>query len=368
MKILVYSTQDDRSEQYVFGALARRGHKVQVVCAPEALLHMPLEANGVSIGRLKTRHRLDLVAARAFRRILMASRPDVIYAPRNKTLSVALMATMGLGIPVVAYRGTIGHIHYSDPASWLTYLNPRLAHIHCVSEAVRRHLDQDLHIPSVKLSCIYKGHDVAWYAPPEKAAVWPESVHLPDDAFVVAFTGNIRPVKGVDVLLDAVRGLIRDSRIHVVLIGEIRDPAIERMVTLPGIRERVHTTGFRRDAAQLVGLADAFVMPSVEREGLPRAVIEAMSQSIPVVVSDVGGMPELVEHERSGLVVPPRDAVRLRAALTRLEGDAALQERLGAAGRERIETVFNIETTVNKMESLFSAVVRRSPKTRKRLG
>jgi glycosyltransferase involved in cell wall biosynthesis len=356
----MYSTQDDRSEQYMLMGLSQRGHEVVLVCAPGAHFHMPLAEAGISINFLQTRNRLDFRAMRGVRKILKRERPDVIYAPRNATLSVALFATVGLGVPVVAYRGTMGHIHYTDPASWLTYLHPRLAHIHCVSEAVRRHLDEDLHISTGKLSCIYKGHKLAWYASEQAPTSWSDSFGIPADAFVVVFTGNIRPVKGVDVLLDAVRDVPVDSRMHLILIGEIRDKHVQRMVEMPGIRDRVHCLGFRRDAAKLVGAADVFVMPSVEREGLPRAVIEAMAQAIPVVVSDVGGMPELVEDSESGLVVPPRDSIRLRKALLKLEHDSALRERLGLAAKQRIGTAFDIDATISAMEALFSKIAAQS--------
>jgi glycosyltransferase involved in cell wall biosynthesis len=143
------------------------------------------------------------------------------------------------------------------------------------------------------------------------------------------------------------------------LIGEIRDRKILEMMSEPAIAARVHGIGFRCDAAALVGLAHAFVMPSIEREGLPRAVIEAMSQSIPVVVSDVGGMPEMVEDGVSGLVVPPSNPVALREALSKLEASPELRTTLGAAGRKRIVGTFNISDTIDRMEQLFESVAKR---------
>ncbi len=165
----------------------------------------------------------------------------------------------------------------------------------------------------------------------------------------------MRPVKGVDVFLRAMASLPPDANVHVLLIGEVRDNAIMAMANDPTITKRVHFTGYRKDAPVLAGACNAFVMPSVEREGLPRAVIEAMAQRVPAIVSNVGGMPELVEDGLSGLVIPPRDHKALASAIMALVTEPERCKALGEAARFRIETVFNIDTTIEKMEALFES-------------
>ena len=351
MKLLAITTSNDRSEVRMYCAFAQSGMQVDLVIAPDFTPPPELAAAGVTLHSLRVRHRLDLTAVKAIRQMARRLTPDLIYAPRNSTLSVALIATLGLPIRTVGYRGTVGHISKWDPASWLAYLNPRVAGIVCVSEAVRQYL-LGHHLPASRLQTIYKGHDPTWYDN-IRAAAWPPETNLGPDDYVVVFTGNIRPVKGVDYLLNAIAELPASSAIKVVLIGEIRHPAVEALLSQPAIAARVVPLGFRADAAALTGLADCFVMPSVDREGLPRAVIEAMAQRVPVIVSDAGGMPELVEDGRSGVVVPPRDATALRGALLQLEADAPLRTRLGEAGRTRIEHAFHIDRTVEEMQKFF---------------
>jgi glycosyltransferase involved in cell wall biosynthesis len=211
-----------------------------------------------------------------------------------------------------------------------------------------------MRIPAARLVTIHKGHDPDWYRfeRPHR-----QDFDIPPDAFIVGFTGNIRPVKGIDVLLSAARILARDCpSVHFLLVGEVRDKAILRLSRDTEATRRIRFTGFRSDAAAIAGMCDAYVMPSVEREGLPRGVIEAMAQGVPPIVTDVGGMPELVRHEASGLIVPPRDPQALAAAIQRLAGAPELVRALGAEAKRRIATDFHIDRTVEKFCDLYAGL------------
>lgn len=358
IKLLVVTVFNDRSEVEVYRQMASCGHQVHVVVDPKWTGAAPLEAAGIRVSRLKIRHRLDWRAARAVKSLIQEMIPDVIYAPRNRSLAVSLMASRSGTAPVVGYRGTIGHLSRWDPASWLTYLHPKLAHIICVSEAVRLYLLK-MRIPTSKLTTLYKGHRLAWYTEDMPCPL--TSFGVPDDAFVVGFTGNIRPVKGVDVLLKSLAFIPPELNVHICLIGEVRDRAVTALCRQAGIVERVHLAGFQPDASRFCGGFDVFVMPSVEREGLPRAVIEAMARQIPPIVSNAGGMPELVENGVSGIVVPTRDPQALAAAISEMARSPALRTRYGENARKRVESVFNVDVTAAKMMTLFTRLSANEP-------
>lgn len=358
MRVLVYTTFLDRSEAAVYRGLRRQGVELELLCDPGAPWQ-DLAAAGIPVAQAVTRHRLDIAAIRRLRRRLRETPFDVVYAPRNSTLAVALLAARGLPVRIAGYRGTMGHLGRWDPASRLTYLNPRVDRIVCVSEAVRRYLLQ-FDLPPERVVTIHKGHDPAWYA--GLAAPPRAELGIPDAAFVVGFTGNMRPVKGTDVLLRAARLLRGRPDIHYLLVGQIRDRRVRRLAAAPELAPVLHLPGFRRDAAALAQRCDVAVMPSVEREGLPRAVIEAMAQGVPAVVSNVGGMPELVEHGVSGLVVPPREPEALAEAIARLADDPELRARLGRAARARVETAFHIEGTIRKMRELLESLQSSTPR------
>jgi glycosyltransferase involved in cell wall biosynthesis len=358
MRILVVTVVSmDRSEAAICLGLRRAGFEMELACPPTEPRQDQFREAGIEISPIRIRHRLDLPAAALLRRKLGRGGYDLVYAPINKSLSVSLIATRGLRVPVVGYRGTTGHLSRLDPASWLTYLHPRLSRIVCVSEAVRQYL-LGMGLPPERLITIYKGHDLAWYASLQKPNL--RDLGVPDGVVTVCFAGRARPVKGVDVLLDALARLPPSPPVHLLLVGEIQDAAIRRQAADPRIRDRVHLLGFRRDAPAVAGACDLLVMPSVAREGLPRAVIEGMAQGIPAVVSGVGGLPELVVNGESGLVVPPRNVEALAAAIARFAADPALRRRCGENARDRIRTRFNIDTTIAEYVKLFTAVAGRS--------
>lgn len=355
MRLLVVAGGFDRSELALHSALRESGIDVAVMCSPSAPRVAALASAGVPVIPLVLRHRLDVRAVRAVRRQIRAQRPHVIYAPTNRGLSVSLLASRGCGVLRVAYRGTMGHLSRLDPASWLTYLNPGLDSIVCVSDAVRGYL-LSMGIPARRLITIYKGHDPAWYDAPPAGEVELRRLGIPRGAFVAGFTGCMRPVKGVPVLLEACRHLPPSPPIHILLVGEVRDARVRRMAKRPDIAARVHFAGYREDAVALTGACDVFVMPSVAREGLPRGVIEAMAQGLPAVVSAVGGMTELVQDGLQGRVVPPRDPRALASALAALAADPVLRRECGARARARIAEHFNIRATVEQMRTLFTGL------------
>jgi len=353
MRVLIATSYSDRSEAALYKGLSGAGFDISLIHDPDIGMPGALKTTAIKAYPMKIRHRMDLRAVRAFRRLLERDSYDVVYAPWNRSLSVCMLASRGTGLKVIGYRGTMGHLSYWDPASRITYLNPRLSRIVCVSDAVRRYL-LFMGLPSERLAQIYKGHDVSWYDNGPRVDLSAFGVS-PED-FVVGFVGNMRPVKGVDVLLRSALLFQEEERIHFLLVGNVHHRKILRLVEDPRIRARVHLTGFRTDAVALAGACDVFVMPSVEREGLLRAVIEAMAQRVPPVVSDVGGMPEVVVNGHCGFVVPPRDPWALAEAISVLYRHPEKRRVFGERARERLEDHFNIRETIRRMIDLLEQV------------
>lgn len=350
MNILVINPFNDRSEVALYLGLAEAGIKMEVTCDRTARECKTLMDAGITVSEMPIRHRLDLTAACRLRKKLRQSDYDIIYTTLNKCLSVALLASIGLDIINIAYRGTIGHLNRLDPASWLTYLNPGISKIVCVSEAVRQYL-LSLKLPESKLVTIYKGHDPSWYSEMKHPKL--SEFDIPDNAFTICFTGNMRPVKGVDVLIESLHHLPKKHNFHLLLVGDVQDQKILELASNPHVRSRIHFTGIRHDAPAIAAACDIFVMPSISREGLPRSVIEAMALGKPTIVTSVGGMPELVVNNESGIVIPPCNPSALAKAISDLADNREKRLMLGQNARNRISTDFNIETTISKMLQLF---------------
>lgn len=358
MRLLVLATHLDKPEAAIFAGLKARGVDVHVAATPHPEHRATLEAAGVPIIDLTIGNRFDVKGMRAIRALMREHSFDVIYALSNRALSTTVISLFSRDTPIVAYRGTVGHISWFDPSSWFTYLNPRVSKILCVSRAVEEYL-RSVGISQSRLTTIYKGHDIRWYTPkalPERAAF-----NIPSDAFVVGCTAMMRAVKGIDDLLQAVSLLLTDlPRLHLLLVGAIKDRDIENHIARFPDQSRIHLTGFRGDATDLARLADVTVMASKSREGFPKSVIEAMSQGVPAIVTSVGGMPELVNHGAAGLLVPPKDPHALADAIRSLYHDEARRQELGRAARERIQTAFNISDTITRVHETLTDVVSRN--------
>jgi glycosyltransferase involved in cell wall biosynthesis len=349
MNVLLAGLSTDRVELRLARALHENGITLEVITEPGSPATALCRERGIPFEEYAFRHRFDRGAVRLFRDRLSRQPTDVVHCLTNRALSTALRAVRRWDTPpkIVAYRGTMGHLSWFDPASHFSYLNRRVDGIICVSDAVRRYL-KTFRIPDERLTVIWKGHDAAWYQRAPREAL--TALGIPADAVAVNFTGNIRPVKGVDYLLKAFSSIRPEENIHLLIIGEVRDKKIRRLIdAYPHVR----FLGFRPDATALAGACDLAVMPSIEREGLPKAVLEAMAQGVPAVVSNVGGLPELVVDGECGLVIPPRDAGAIAHAVRMLASDADRRRRMGHAAQARVDGVFNFKHTVTKTLALY---------------
>lgn len=348
-------TQDlDRPTTETFIGLARAGIDLTVACPANAERKADLEAAGIRVLTAETAEWLRAGGVRAFRAGLMRSRYDILHLFSNKALQWGLMASRGLPVRIIAYRGIVGNVSVFNPVAWLRFLNPRIDRIVCVADAVR---DFFLHmkpapwrIPKHKLVRIYKGHDPAWYMQPPADLT---AAGVPAEAFVVCCTANYRPRKGIEFLVDAVAALPADMNVHLVLVGAMNDRRLVRRIERSGAAERIHRLGHRNDAPAVAAAADVFVLPSIKREGLARSLIEAMIVGTPPIVTDCGGSRELVVHDECGLIVPVRDAAALAAAISRLHRDADLRQRLGEGARQRILNHFRIQDTIKQTLEVY---------------
>jgi glycosyltransferase involved in cell wall biosynthesis len=188
-------------------------------------------------------------------------------------------------------------------------------------------------IAAEKCVTIYNCVRAAGWAAPGRHGLEPWG--LGDDVFVVGTVASMRPVKGIDLLLQAALACPDLPDIRWLLIGPIRDPRVQQLVDDPRLRERVRWLGYRPDARELISGADLFVMPS-RQEALCVALLEAMAQGVCPVVSDAGGMREVVRDGEDGVVVPRENVAALANAIRALHADRDRVRRLAASARQRV--------------------------------
>jgi glycosyltransferase involved in cell wall biosynthesis len=118
-------------------------------------------------------------------------------------------------------------------------------------------------------------------------------------------------------------------------------------------------TGFRRDIPELLSLFDVFVLPSLW-EGLPSSILEAMAMKKPVIASSVGGIPEVVKHEETGVLIPPQDSKALADAIIFLLNNPDIAVKIGQAGYNRVQDFFSIESVVARIESVYARLIEKN--------
>jgi glycosyltransferase involved in cell wall biosynthesis len=176
----------------------------------------------------------------------------------------------------------------------------------------------------------------------------------------VAMVANLRPEKGHDVLIDAApEVLARFPDAHFEIIGA--GPELTALIARAEARGVLHAFtffGHCDDVAAKLQDADLFVLPS-RSEAFPNAVLEAMAAGLPVVASGVGGIRELIDHEQTGLLVPPDDARALAERIGRVMGDVPLATRLGAAARARADGRYSFDRMVGAFEAVYRSELTR---------
>lgn len=361
LKVLHVFQGTDVGERHQLLRTKARGIDVIVVCKTGAPFQDEMQAAGIPVHNLDMRKRIDPDAVDRIRQLVLAEQPDIVHTYTKTALSNTIRAIRDLPPKLVAYRGIVGNLHWLNPSARNSFLHPRVDRIICVCEAIRQDL---LHnrflgwrIPPEKIVTVHKGHETSWW-PRENVPDDFTEFGIPADATVIGCVAQMRKRKGVPVLIEAL-GRLENRDVHLVLIGKVTDKAIARQVARSPAAGRIHFLGWRADAASLTGALDIFVLPSLRREGLPRTVIEAMSQQVPAIVTDSGGSPELIEEGVSGRIVASGDPGSLADALDELLRDPERRKQMGIAAEERIRTAFNPDITVAKTLAVYSDLLGR---------
>jgi len=337
--------------------LARRQDlQLEVICRWHG--PAPLDRSLIPLHNLVCRSKLDFSARKAIRERLRRGRFDVVHAYTSRALANVLGACRALPAApkVVGYRGTVDRLSRLDPAHWLTFYHPQLSQVICVSRATRDALHAS-GLPDSKLAVVWEGCCLTDEAPMPRAEC--TGFGIPPDAFVVGVVANMRPVKGVDLLLRAAQELTDIGNLYWLLIGAVRDRRVKRLASDPRIADRVRLVGPRPGGGRYASLFDLYASPS-RREGFGIAIMEAMACGVCPIVTNAGGCVELVRHGRDGLVVPPENPAALARAIRHLYQHPEYRRRLAESARHRIASEFAIEAWSERLHELYALLANHS--------
>jgi glycosyltransferase involved in cell wall biosynthesis len=222
-----------------------------------------------------------------------------------------------------------------------------------VSKAVASYLADQRHVPRSKIEVIPYGVDLSRYSAFRNGQLR-EQFGLSRKHVVIGMVGRLEPDKGHDILIETASRMNR-SDVRFMLAGQgSLEPSLKQEVRERGLEEQFVFLGFRKDIHRILPLFDIVTLPSLH-EGLPNAILEAMAVGKPVVATAVGGIPEAVVHNETGILIEPGSSDSLETALEKLINTKALREEMGASGRRRMENVYSLEKQIEAFETLLSS-------------
>jgi glycosyltransferase involved in cell wall biosynthesis len=281
----------------------------------------------------------------SIRRAIRLTGADIVLSVSTSALSNALLASTGLKVKHIGYRGTQARVRRLDPTYRMALLNPRVDHIICETADIEEYLRG--FIPAARLSTKTKPYDLSWVGDALEGGM-----PLPGAGLKLLFVGASagRPHKGLGYLLEAMR-LLGDD-VSLTVIGKASEAD---MASAPG---NVAFLGHRSDAVRFMPGADLLVVPST-RDASPRVVREAQACGTACLVSDIAGARDLIVDRgadalhATGMLVAPASAEAIAEAVNALKGDRAELERMGRNGRENIEKNYRLEDYARYYRELF---------------
>jgi glycosyltransferase involved in cell wall biosynthesis len=342
------------------------GQSVSVVCleGPGALSGQVEDLGGhlISMGKAPGIRPSAVVRLGA---ILRDLRPDILHTHQIGTLFYAGPAAASLGMK----RSFVVHTeHGREPYAtsarrrWLG----RMAGLHarrffCLTHDMADDLVNHRIVPRSKIQVIDNGIDIDRFRDRGDPAALRRSLGIPEGVPVIGTVGRLVEVKRHDVLIRAFAELRREvPEAHLVIVGDgPRKDEILALIGQLGLQSSVHLAGYQAEAWKFPYIMDCFALTS-RSEGMPQAVLEAAIAAVPIVAHRVGGLPELIEHEKTGILVAPDEPSALTRALLNILASPENARRMGRAARERVELRFHVRRMARVYHDHFLQILGRT--------
>ncbi|MGE5285423.1 MAG: glycosyltransferase family 4 protein [Actinomycetota bacterium] len=331
--------------------MIRRGHRAVVVCRPEAEIRRRAAEAGIPVHPVPIRSSFDAAAVAEMVRLFRRERVDVVNTHSGKDSWVGSMAAKIAGVPLLLRTR---HISVPVRRGWYNLIYRWPDGYVTTGEMIREHLI-GVGIPPDRIVSIPTGVDVARFSPDISGDAVRAELGVKPGESLVAMVGVLRSWKRHDVFLEAVRRLrAGGAPVRALIVGEgPQRERIEGEIAGKDLARAVRMTGYRQDIPEIIAASDVVVLPSDRFEGVPQVILQALAMGRAVVASPIGGIPEVVHHETTGLLCPAGDPPAYAEAIARLLADPTLRERLGAAGRELVLSRYSATAMCERTEEFY---------------
>ncbi|QAU24142.1 glycosyltransferase family 1 protein [Dyella sp. M7H15-1] len=332
-------------------ALIEAGHQVSAVVYPDGLIANNLADSGARLYPAKFRNAFDL---RGYYATLKAARdlePDWLVGNFGKEYWPLILTSRLLGVPVALFR-------HRTPAMgrFSGYLVPRLAQrFFAVSNHARQaYLDRG--VPPQRVRVLYNPVNMAWCQPDVERRK--EILHkqgIAQDAIVLGYFGRMHETKGIFTLLEALDGaMAQEPRLHCMWLGHgTGSQALGERIEAGSFAHRHHMLGWIDDVHPYYSAISMLAFPSIASETFGRVSVEAQAAGVPVLGSHVGGVPETLSPNVTGLLLPSGNVVAWRNAILRM-CDPEVREPMGVAARDFVDRHFNTRVIADEFVRILN--------------
>ena len=339
----------------LISGLAQRGHTIHLICPPGSLLENRVRSLGIPTHAIVMGSEMSPLMFWRLLAVMRRVRPEIVGFNTPRPILLGNLAARLVGVPV---RIIFRRVNFPLGKSLFTRLKYSWG-IDCVvsiSESIQHVVEKSGVSPS-KIRLVYEGLDLAGFPPRDF-----HRVRGAGEPFVVGTISHLSSEKGQRYLVEAaslIPDVCRRMRFVIVGDGQCREE-LENQVAKLGLESCFHFAGFQSDTLKYLKSFDLLVLPSLS-EGLSSAILSGMACSLPVIATQVGGIPELVRSGENGLLVPPANALALAQAIERLAANSDEAFQMGRRGRSRMEQNFTLERKIRETEELFAVLLKSHP-------
>jgi glycosyltransferase involved in cell wall biosynthesis len=318
----------------------RLGQRVAVACLERTgTLAAQADALGARVVCIDKRPGLRLGSIGRLESLLRELGPDVVHSHHIGALFYSGPAARRARVPLVVHTEHGQYYGARRRTRWLGRLAGwHAARFWCVSPTIAAEAEAYRIVPRRKIQVVPNGIDLDRFRARDDAGRVRQSVGIPPGAPTIGTIGRVCEIKRQDLLIRAfqqVRSRVEDA--HLLIVGDGPWMGLLRgLVAGLNLADRVHFAGYQPHPERYLQAMDVFSLTS-QSEGMPLTILEAWAACVPVVATRVGGVPELVEDGRTGVLVDFDDVSALAQALGDLLADTDLTRRLCEAGRDRVE-------------------------------
>ncbi len=341
--------------------LPRWGFHPLVVCPGTGPLTKELVKRGVEIRfasmppwRKLFAYPLRAAAVRALRLIITEMRPALLHVNDIWWVPQTLRAVAGVRIPIVA------HVRQEiESPKVRRYELDKVDLVFPVSCQIQQSLERGGVLPE-RLKVLYSGVDMSRIPDQEDGREVRRRFDIPTDALLLGTVANLFARKGYEVMLRVLPAILASfPDVHYVIVGSgdaAYETRLRAMVKDLRLERRVHFAGFQDPVYPYLAAMDVYVHPAL-MEGFGIAVLEAMAMRKPVVATTTGGLPEIVQDGKTGVLVPPNEPDALAGAIVGLLQDSTRRVSMGRAGLNRVETLFTVEAMMERLIAAYGLLL-----------